>query len=98
MNWTVTGTLSTSQDNLTRARSTFGVTYPIARSAALVLHLDIALILFRKYGEYSASVDTTDSILPKLCVEHSSRSCVRHRSMVWYNLVRTNCCLQTDRC
>lgn len=33
------------KDNLTGARATFGVTYPIARSAALVLHFDIALIL-----------------------------------------------------
>ncbi|KAH8593897.1 ferric reductase NAD binding domain-containing protein [Bisporella sp. PMI_857] len=28
------------------ARSTFGLTYPIARSAALVLHFDVAMILF----------------------------------------------------
>ncbi len=34
------------KDNLTTARSTFGITYPIARAAALVLHFDIALILF----------------------------------------------------
>jgi NADPH oxidase len=34
------------KDNLTGARATFGITYPIARSAALVLHFDIALILF----------------------------------------------------
>lgn len=34
------------KDNLTNARATFGITYPIARSAALVLHFDIALILF----------------------------------------------------
>lgn len=39
--------LTASQDNLTQARSTFTITYPIARSAALVLHVDIALILFR---------------------------------------------------
>lgn len=37
------------KDNLTNARSTFGITYPIARSAALVLHFDIAFILFRKF-------------------------------------------------
>lgn len=35
------------KDNLTDARGTFGITYPIARAAALVLHVDIALILFR---------------------------------------------------
>ncbi|KIW22822.1 uncharacterized protein PV07_11083 [Cladophialophora immunda] len=34
------------KDNLTGARATFGITYPIARSAALVLHFDVALILF----------------------------------------------------
>ena len=35
------------KDNLTNARTLFGITYPIARSAALVLHVDVALILFR---------------------------------------------------
>jgi len=35
------------KDNLTGARSTFGTTYVIARSAALVLHFDIALLLLR---------------------------------------------------
>jgi NADPH oxidase len=34
------------KDNLTIARSTFGLTYPIARSAALTLHFDVAMILF----------------------------------------------------
>jgi NADPH oxidase 2 len=33
------------KDNLTGARATFGITYPIARAAALVLHFDIACIL-----------------------------------------------------
>jgi NADPH oxidase 2 len=33
------------KDNLTGARSTFGITYPIARAAALVLHFDVACIL-----------------------------------------------------
>jgi NADPH oxidase 2 len=37
------------KDNLTGARGTFGITYPIARAAALVLHFDIALILFRTW-------------------------------------------------
>ena len=37
------------KDNLTTARSTFTITYPIARSAALVLHFDIAFILFREF-------------------------------------------------
>ena len=36
------------KDNLTEARSTFGITYPIARASALVLHVDISLILFRE--------------------------------------------------
>lgn len=34
------------KDNLQVARDTFGPTYMIARSAALVLHLDVAMILF----------------------------------------------------
>jgi len=34
------------KDNLTTAQATFGLTYPMARAAALVLHFDIALILF----------------------------------------------------
>lgn len=32
-------------DNLTNARSTFGITYAIARSSALVLHVDVAFLL-----------------------------------------------------
>ena len=36
-----------SQSNLAGARSTFGITYPIARASALVLHFDVALVLFR---------------------------------------------------
>jgi NADPH oxidase 2 len=34
------------KDNLNTARATFGETYVIARAAALVLHFDVALILF----------------------------------------------------
>lgn len=34
------------KDNLNLARSTFGLTYATARAAALVLHFDVALILF----------------------------------------------------
>lgn len=34
------------KDNLNGARATFGITYPIARASALVLHFDVALILF----------------------------------------------------
>ncbi|CAG8457917.1 9814_t:CDS:2 [Paraglomus occultum] len=33
-------------DNLNNARTQFGITYPIARSAALVLHVDASMILF----------------------------------------------------
>ncbi|KAG0145446.1 hypothetical protein CROQUDRAFT_658623 [Cronartium quercuum f. sp. fusiforme G11] len=33
------------KDNFTQARATFNITYPIARSAALVLHVDVAFIL-----------------------------------------------------
>ncbi|MCJ1250427.1 hypothetical protein MMC30_007655 [Trapelia coarctata] len=34
------------KDNLTTARATFGITYSVARAAALVLHFDVALIIF----------------------------------------------------
>ncbi|MCJ1308705.1 hypothetical protein MMC25_002359 [Agyrium rufum] len=34
------------KDNLTTARATFGLTYATARSAALVLHFDIAILIF----------------------------------------------------
>ncbi|KAI9682751.1 MAG: hypothetical protein M1829_006739 [Trizodia sp. TS-e1964] len=34
------------KDSLTGARSTFGFTYPVARAAALVLHFDVAIVLF----------------------------------------------------
>jgi NADPH oxidase len=34
------------KDNLKTARSTFGLTYPTARAAALTLHFDVAMILF----------------------------------------------------
>ena len=34
------------KDNLTTARAVFGITYPIARAAALVLHFDIAILIF----------------------------------------------------
>ncbi|RKF78451.1 Superoxide-generating NADPH oxidase heavy chain subunit A [Golovinomyces cichoracearum] len=34
------------KDNLTKARSTFGLTYATARAAALTLHFDVAMILF----------------------------------------------------
>ncbi|EGO01179.1 hypothetical protein SERLA73DRAFT_134439 [Serpula lacrymans var. lacrymans S7.3] len=34
-----------TSDDLTTARATFGVTYPIARAAALVLHTDVIFIL-----------------------------------------------------
>lgn len=34
------------KDNLNNARATFGVTYSIARASALVLHFDIAILIF----------------------------------------------------
>ena len=37
------------KDNLAGARSTFGRSFAIARSAALVLHVDVGLLLFRTY-------------------------------------------------
>lgn len=38
------------KDNLTGARTSFGTTYVIARSAALVLHFDVSLLLFRMFS------------------------------------------------
>ena len=34
------------KDNLTQARATFGITFSIAKAAALVLHVDISLLIF----------------------------------------------------
>lgn len=34
------------KDNLSNARTTFGATYSVARAAALVLHFDIAILIF----------------------------------------------------
>ena len=34
------------KDNLTGARATFGITYPIARASAMILHFDMSLLLF----------------------------------------------------
>ncbi|KAL8699875.1 MAG: hypothetical protein Q9224_001217 [Gallowayella concinna] len=34
------------KDNMDTARATFGVSYPIARAAGLVLHFDIAILIF----------------------------------------------------
>lgn len=35
---------------MNNSRDTFGPTFAIARAAALVLHVDVALILLRKYS------------------------------------------------
>ena len=37
------------KDDLKNARTTFGTSYAISRSAALVLHFDVALLLLRMY-------------------------------------------------
>lgn len=37
------------QDNLSRARGLLGSSYAVARAAALVLHFDVAVILFRMF-------------------------------------------------
>jgi MFS superfamily sulfate permease-like transporter len=41
--------LTVSQDNLVGPRRLFGVTLPIARASALVLHVDVSLILLRAF-------------------------------------------------
>jgi NADPH oxidase 2 len=45
------------KDNLTQARATFGITYPIARAAALTLHVDVALILLRTLYHFRLFAD-----------------------------------------
>lgn len=55
------------KDNLSGARDTFGLGYPIARSAALVLHFDVALLLFRECSLLSA-VNCTEQ---DSCVPHA---------------------------
>ncbi len=57
-----------SQDTLSGPRETFGPTYAIARSAALVLHVDIALILFR---EYQASFLRDTMLTCRSCLPHT---------------------------
>jgi hypothetical protein len=53
------------KDNLTGARDTFELGYPIARSAALVLHVDVSLLLFRECNLLSALIRADgDSCLP----------------------------------
>lgn len=53
------------KDNLSTARSTFGLTYVIARSAALVLHFDVALLILRTYWHVSVLIHTNSpSCLP----------------------------------
>lgn len=41
----------TLKDNLNTSREQFGLTFIIARAAALVLHVDVALILLRECRE-----------------------------------------------
>lgn len=60
--------LTDEQDNLQNARRTFSFTYMIARSAALVLHFDVALILFRMY---SVCCVRYFSLIPNSCVPYS---------------------------
>ena len=54
------------KDNLAGARSTFGKGFTIARAAALVLHVDVGLLLFR----------TCNYIWMRLCTD--DHSCVPH--------------------
>lgn len=56
------------QDNLQNARDTYSFTYMIARAAALVLHFDVALILFRMPPVYHSSYF---SLILSSCVPYS---------------------------
>ena len=44
------------KDSLTGSRTSFGITYVIARSSALVLHFDVSLLLFRMCNPYLYTV------------------------------------------
>ena len=53
------------EDSLSGARETFGVTYAIGRAAALVLHVDVAMILFRMSH---AGAQETDANISGSCL------------------------------
>ncbi|KZO94673.1 NADPH oxidase B [Calocera viscosa TUFC12733] len=67
------------KDNLTTARATFGITYPIARSAALVLHVDIIFILFPVCRNFISLLRRTplNSIIP------FDKNITFHKAVAW---------------
>jgi len=67
------------KDNLVTARATFGVTYAIARSAALVLHLDAAFILLPICRNFISLVRRTplNSFIP------FDKNITFHKAVAW---------------
>ncbi len=55
------------KDNLSTARTTFGLSYVVARSAALVLHFDVALLILRTYWHICVLIHTDSPS----CMPHS---------------------------
>jgi hypothetical protein len=70
------------KDNLAGARTTFGTSYPIARSAALVLHLDVALLIFRTYSIILV-MSSTDN---PSCLPYAHLSCEADAPQ-WYHTI-----------
>jgi len=73
------------KDNLVTARTTFGITYPIARAAALVLHLDAAFILLPVCRNFISLVRRTplNSFIP------FDKNIAFHKAVAWSILTFT---------
>lgn len=72
-------------DDLTGARATFGITYPIARSAALVLHVDVAFILLPVCRNFVSFLRRTplNSIIP------FDKNITFHKATAWSMVIFT---------
>lgn len=84
-------------DNLTGARRTFGITYPIARASALVLYVDVAFLLLPVCRNFITLVRRTplNSIIPfdaklvililgrQLCQLTTTCSITFHKAIGW---------------
>jgi len=73
------------KDNLNNARATFGITYAIARTAALVLHVDVALILLPVCRNFISMFRRTplNSIIP------FDKNIAFHKAVAWSMVVFT---------
>jgi hypothetical protein len=74
------------KDTLEGARATFGVTYAVARAAALVLHVDIALIMFRECSRCLISQSVADERFSCMSNAHITLAsdAVERNYTVWY--------------